>query len=186
MLIDAFWILHRLPEGIDIELDHVVRRSGGRHNGACGAVPVRIVAEFAQGRHVREFGDALRVERGKDAQFGLVARGELRNVGDLGAAEVHLALTKREELVGGAAVGNGLVFEARGLGEKLRGGMVLGLHAVRRSPKVGLGLGGVDEVLHRLVGAVGAHHHDRGLQGTSTTTRSAKLNTTMPPFRKSD
>lgn len=62
------------------------------------------------------------------------------------------------------AVGNGLVLEARGLGEKLRGGMVRGLHAVRRSPKVGLGLGGVDEVLHRLVGAVGAHHHDGGLK----------------------
>ena len=155
-------VLHGLAEGVHVELDDFVRRSGGHHEAAGGTVPLAIVAEFPEGGDVGIFGQAFLGEDAEDAQFGLAAAHEVGDVRNLGAGEVHFALTQGKQLVGGAAVGDGLVLEIGGAGEELGGGVVGGFHAVGRAAVGRLFLAGLHQVAQSLPRAVGGHDHDAG------------------------
>ena len=115
--LDAGGILHGLAEGFHIEVHDLLRGALGQHQRTGGTVPFLVVAQLAQGGHVGIFGQTGGVEHAQDAQFGLVTAAQGGHVGHLGAGEVHFALAQGQQLVGGTAVGDGLVIEAGGSGQ---------------------------------------------------------------------
>lgn len=163
MSLDAGGILHGLAEGFHIEVHDLLRGALGQHQRTGGTVPFLVVAQLAQGGHVGVFGQTGGVEHAQDAQFGLVTAAQGGHVGHLGAGEVHFALAQGQQLVGGTAVGDGLVIEAGGSGQQLGGGMVGSFHTVGGAAQVALGLTGIHQFLEALPGAVGTHDHHAGL-----------------------
>ena len=108
-------VLHRLLEGVGIEIDDLLRSALGSDDAAGAAVPLIVVAEFTEGGGVGIFFKALGINDAEDLDLAL-AGGEVR---DLCNREVNLSLAQRKKLVGGAAVRDGRIFKLSGLGEKL-------------------------------------------------------------------
>lgn len=93
-------VLHRLLEGVGIEIDDLLRSALGSDDAAGAAVPLIVVAEFTEGGGVGIFFKALGIKDAEDLDLALEG-GEVR---DLCNREVNLSLAQRKKLVGGAAV----------------------------------------------------------------------------------
>ena len=155
MVTDGLFISHDNLEDIDIIVDDIIRRPFWSHKRAGRTIPLVVIAQFTQGRDILQIVQPFfRVNAEHAKHWGSPANQRF-NVANLGTGKVHFALAQGKELIGRAAVRNGIVFEFSRLCKEL-GSRVIGcLYPVGGSFEFsGVLLGVCHKILQRLPLAV--------------------------------